>query len=82
MTAHHACSCGCLLFFYLLPEYRLQRCSPVGNHMAFRDFVFGQCELLCNEPPVQLEPGRYHHPTRAARAGTPVRFRFCIFRPT
>jgi hypothetical protein len=21
--------------------------------------------------------GRYHHPTRAARAGTPVRLRFC-----
>jgi hypothetical protein len=30
----------------------------------------------------QVRPGRYHHPTRAARAGTPVRFRFCIRRPT
>ena len=30
----------------------------------------------------QVRPGRYHHPTRAARAGTPVRCRFCIHRPT
>jgi hypothetical protein len=25
-----------------------------------------------------IRPGRYHHPSRAARLGTPVRFRFCI----
>jgi hypothetical protein len=31
---------------------------------------------------VCLGPGRIHHPTRAARAGTPVRSRFCICRPT
>jgi hypothetical protein len=26
---------------------------------------------------VQREPGRIHHPKRAARLGTPVRSRFC-----
>ena len=30
----------------------------------------------------QVEAGRYHHPTRAARAGTPARSRFRIRRPT
>ena len=28
---------------------------------------------------VQVEAGRYYHPTRVARAGTPVCFRFRIF---
>jgi hypothetical protein len=27
-----------------------------------------------------IRPGRYHHPSRAARLGTPVRSRFCIER--
>jgi hypothetical protein len=28
---------------------------------------------------LRLDPAHYHHPTRAARVGTPVRSRFCNF---
>jgi hypothetical protein len=33
-------------------------------------------KLLANQDRDVLLPGRIHHPTRAARAGTPVRSRY------
>jgi hypothetical protein len=53
-------------------------------------FWIGDLASRCRSLPVELLPSRhfnlfpasarYHHPTRAARAGTPVRSRFCSFR--
>ena len=50
-----------------------QRSESGWGTRLVRSFVMHHRQAL-----VELSSGRYHHPTRAAREGTPVSSRFCI----